>query len=137
MLTVPSSPDFEDYSDVAFQDDSGEPVIWHIAITGYVVAALLRLLAAARDSAVGVACVISQMGGNDRDMLVPCHLAFAAKLIISAFSSLSLAAISSLSPAKSPMVGHTRGIGNGSIQLIGGISTSFLCSQFTTFHNGD
>lgn len=67
----PDPPVFAYYSDVILQDDGGAPAIWHIVITEYVVSALLRLLTAACDVAVGVACIDPRTGGIGRGVLVP------------------------------------------------------------------
>lgn len=57
-------------------DDSKERVIWHIAITRYVVFAVIRFLAAARSGAVGVACLYPWMVGSGCGVLVPLPAAF-------------------------------------------------------------
>lgn len=74
MLRDPTPPAFAYFFDVFLRYDGGAPVIWPISISEYVVIALLRFLAAARDSAVGFACIVLRMPGDCRCVLVllPC-----------------------------------------------------------------
>lgn len=69
-MTVPTPPGFAYYSGIVLLDNSAVATIWRIAITGYVVIALLCVLAAARDGTVGVVCIDHQMGVNGQDVLV-------------------------------------------------------------------
>lgn len=62
VLTVRSPPVFAYYLEAALADESNAPAIWHVAIIGYFVIKVLRLLAAVYDGAVGVACRNSRMG---------------------------------------------------------------------------
>lgn len=57
MLIVLTPPVFAYYSEAVLRYDCGAPAIWSIAITEYVVMAFLRMLGAAHDGAVGVACI--------------------------------------------------------------------------------
>lgn len=57
VLMVPTPLVFSYYSDILLQDGHVAPAIWHITITEYIVIALLSLLGADRDSAVGAACI--------------------------------------------------------------------------------
>lgn len=61
---------FSRITDLVLRDDGGAPAIWKVAITEYVVIALLSFLAAARDGAVGVACIDRRMGSNGQGALV-------------------------------------------------------------------
>lgn len=70
-LTAPAPPVVLHQSDVVLRDEGGTPAIWHIVIAEYVVIALLCFLTAARDAAVGVACINPWMGGSGRSVPVP------------------------------------------------------------------
>lgn len=98
MLTVPTLPVLAYYSDVFLHDDSVAPAIWHIAITEYVVIALLRFFAAARDRAGVVARIDTQMDGNGGVCSFRCNLAFAVKSMISTFLKFFWVVNSILSP---------------------------------------
>lgn len=71
VLAVPTPQIFAYFSDVSLQHGGGAPAILHIAITEYMIIALLRFIAAVRDGAVGVACNHPQMGDKRRGVLVP------------------------------------------------------------------
>lgn len=71
VLTVLTAATFVYCSDVVLRDESGPPAIWYIANNEVVVIALLRFLALARDGAVGVTSIDSQISDNGRGVLVP------------------------------------------------------------------
>lgn len=70
VLVVRTPPVIAYCSDVVIQDGGGAPTTCHISITEYVVIAILRFRAAARDGAVSVACIDPQMGGYSQGVLV-------------------------------------------------------------------
>lgn len=59
------------YSGVILGDVGGALAIFNIAVTEYVVMALLCLLTPVCDGAVGVACMSSRMGGSGRGVFRP------------------------------------------------------------------
>lgn len=62
MFTVPNPLDFAYHIHIVLWNGGSASVVWHIAITGYAVMALLLLLAAAGDGKVGVTCINSLLG---------------------------------------------------------------------------
>lgn len=63
VLTVPTRRFFVYFSDAILRNDSGAPAVWSIAITEYMVASLLRFLAAADVRVVSIACIDLRMCG--------------------------------------------------------------------------
>lgn len=70
VLTFPTLPISAHYSDVVLRDEGGALAIWHIAINGYTVIALLRFSEPSCNGAVDVAFVESRMAGNGLHVLV-------------------------------------------------------------------
>lgn len=67
---TPNTPDLAYYSNVVLQDDSSARAIWHIAITVYVVIALLQFVGPAAEAALGVAQIFPGLHRNGKGGLV-------------------------------------------------------------------
>lgn len=90
--------DFTYSSDVVLRCDVGAPAILCIAITEYVIIAVLLFLVAAHDSPISVLCVDSWMAGNGRGVLVSQPSGIRGKFDDIGFSKISVVVVSILSP---------------------------------------
>lgn len=71
LLTVPTPQPLALYFNVPFEDDGSAQVILQVTITVYVVIAVIRLLVAAQDDTVDVACLDLSMSENGCGVFVP------------------------------------------------------------------
>lgn len=112
----PNAACFAYYHNILLQDYGGAPVIGHLAITEYVVIALLGFQSIFRDGAVFVACIDSLSAIHGRGGLVLLPSGVRREVDDNGLRTVLLGSSLILSPLQSPIVGYSRLFGPETIQ---------------------